>query len=97
MNNTGFMVYWTQTSDNVGSPHSMHFTMAEMTAALAHVATLRELPEVSFVTFVSQNPDSVGKPGVSDKLPEDYSWSKQHRAGTERGKSRSLVGAKSNE
>lgn len=33
------------------------------------------------VVLSSELGDHVGKPGVSDELPPDYSWTKSHRGG----------------
>ena len=87
----GFMVYWVNITGEKFWPEQRHYEMHEMTEALSFVEVLRKNPDVAYVTFVSQNPDSVGKPGVSDKLPEDYSWSKQDRAGTERRRAKSIM------
>jgi hypothetical protein len=52
-------------------------------SALATVSGLRNQSRYSFVTMVSENPNSVGKPGVDSiedgRLPsgEDYTWSKR--------------------
>jgi hypothetical protein len=87
----GFMVFWIYE----GMPKNQHFPMEQMSLALNFMEMLRADSKFTFITFVSQNPQSVGKPGVSDKLPEDYSWSKQHRAGATSEKSAG-IGAKSN-
>jgi len=88
----GFMVFWMYE----GTPKNQHFPMEQMTLALNFMEMLRDTPLVyTYVTFVSQNPQAVGKAGVSDKLPEDYSWSKQHRAGSNSEKSIG-IGSKSN-
>ena len=90
-------MYWVDITSEKYFPFHSHYDMDEMTEALEFVNDLRNNPDVSFVTFVSQNPDMVGKVGVSDKLPEDYSWSKQGRAGTERKRSKSIMGEHPNE
>jgi hypothetical protein len=87
----GFMVYWVNITGEKFCPEQKHFEMNEMTGALSFVEVLRKNPDFAYVTFVSQNPNSVGKPGVSDKLPEDYSWSKQGRAATEQRRSKSIM------
>lgn len=74
---SGFLVYWLH---NNASQHQ-HFDMDKMLDALTFMESLRNTEGNEFVGMVSQNPNSVGKSGVSDKLPSDYSWSKQHRAG----------------
>ncbi len=88
---SGYMVFWIFE----GQSKCQHFPMEQMSMALNFMGMLRANEAYSYVTFVSQNPQSVGKPGVSDKLPEDYSWSKQHRAGATSEKSIG-IGAKSN-
>ena len=87
----GFMVFWMYE----GTPKNQHFPMGQMTFVLNFMETLRADSRFSFITFVSQNPHLIGKPGVSDKLPDGYSWSKQHRAGETSGKSAG-IGSKSN-
>lgn len=85
----GFMVFWMQAeaSDHGWKPHAMHFEMSEMSAALRYMETLRTSASNQFVTMVSQNANSVGKPGVASivdgKTPagEVYDWSKAGRAG----------------
>ena len=70
--------------------------MSEMTEALNFMQSIRDAAGYEFVGMVSQNPNSIGKPGVSDVLPEDYSWSKQHR-GDGQEKIKSFGGGRSNE
>lgn len=76
-----FKVYWT---DSNNQPFA--FDTDDLTAALAKCNTLREQGH-HFVTMVSENPASVGKPGVSavnnGRLPDGstYEWSKKDRAG----------------
>jgi hypothetical protein len=94
---SGFIVYWVIISDGEFCPRHAHFTMQGMNDALKFANDLRNNTDAFYVTFVSQNPDMVGKVGVSDKLPEDYSWSKQGRAGTERKRSKSIMGEHPNE
>ena len=63
----------------------------------------REGENISHVTMVSENPDMVGQQGVDTiadgKTPdgEDYTWSKQHRAGATHGGHHSIIDNKSNE
>jgi hypothetical protein len=98
MRNTGFIVYWIGVPNGSGirDSYHRHFEMSEMTDALKFMETLRETDELWYVGMVSQNPNSVGKPGVSDKLPDDYSWSKQHRSDAVTG-FRSIIAARSNQ
>ena len=80
MNTPGFMVYWTEA--HYGA-RSQLFTMAQMSESLNFMAELRKRDGVEFVTFIQQNPDSVGKPGVAafDGFQADgvtpYDWKKR--------------------
>jgi hypothetical protein len=78
-----YMVYWTYMLEQYApgwSPQHKHFGSDEMSAALKFMEDLRkqqrEDGSVGFVTFVSENPNSVGKPGV-DETGADYSWTKR--------------------
>jgi hypothetical protein len=73
-----YKVYWTE---NVTlSAVSKDFTATEMAAALSFMEGLRKKQHadgsVGFVTFVSENPNCVGKPGVDETGP-DYNWTKR--------------------
>ena len=74
-----FKVYWT---DPLGLPCAQDFE--SLTESLEHSKYLRDTGR-TFVTMVSENPDSVGKPGVDSvvdgKLPdgEDYTWMKRRK------------------
>ena len=69
-----FKVYYTDSHGHAGS-----VDYAELADALTHAAQLREDGN-SFVTMVSENPNSVGKPGVDSVvdglLPDGtvYEW-----------------------
>jgi len=80
MENTGYVVYWIGAPNGLGvrGSYHQHFKTDEMVKALNLMEVLRKAGML-YVGMVAENPDSVGKPGVSDKLPEDYSWTKQHR------------------
>lgn len=95
---SGYVVFWVGGPNAFGerASFSKHFTMNEMTDALNYMETLRKAGNW-YVGMVSQNPFSVGRPGVSDKLPEDYSWSKQHRGGEDQNAPKSLIGSRSNQ
>jgi hypothetical protein len=80
------IVFWRQgviNSDGVvigAEAKFSEFGQNELTKALAHCEALRTPAEGTFISHVciqSELPDSVGKAGVSDKLPEDYSWYKR--------------------
>jgi hypothetical protein len=87
----GFMVFWMREDSVLGDLHirasARHFEMNEMSAALKFMESLRNEGQAQFVTMVSQNANSVGKPGVASivdgKTPdgEVYDWSKAGRAG----------------
>jgi len=78
MNHNGYMVFWWQL---FGGAKSLHFEMNNMKGALDFMKELRADPSYEYITMVSKNPDMVGKSGVNDVLPEDYSWSMEHRIG----------------
>lgn len=89
----GYMVYWMEDTEShlgISHPQFEFFKSNEMTEALNFMNGLRKRDDVEFVTFVSQNADSVGKPGVdtiaNGMTPDGhkYEWSKQHRAGATR-------------
>lgn len=77
------VVYWLQE----GRPHAQVFTDTQLLAALKFSELKRKETREdgrlanSHVVTHSELGDCVSKPGVSDELPEDYSWSKQHRGG----------------
>ncbi len=54
------------------------FGERELLAALAEAERLRKAG-MHHVCISTDLGDSVGAPGVSDRLPEGYDWSKQHR------------------
>ena len=72
----------TPTSEpKAGQANSVVFDTKEMNLAINFMAKLRDRRAagelISFVGMVSEHPDSVGLPGVSDKLPEGYDWKKR--------------------
>jgi hypothetical protein len=75
-----FMVYWSVTEGATASPHARQFASAEMLAAMALMEQLRTRQRagegVRFVTMSSENPDSVGHPGV-DVVGPGYKWTKR--------------------
>lgn len=89
---SGFMVFWMFE----GVPKNQHFPIEHMSLALNFMEMLRKKSEYTYVTFVSQNPQSIGLSGVSDILPIDYSWSKAHRAGGKKDKLTAAIGSTSN-
>lgn len=77
-----YMVYWTEQDDEHSVAHGRSFASDDMSAALKFMEELRTRQRagerVCFVTMASENPDSVGKPGVADPSP-DYNWKKRRR------------------
>lgn len=73
-----YVVYWT---DEQG-PKSKKFGSDEMKFALTYSEELRKLKQIgcniSFVTICSENPNSVGHPGVDETGP-DYDWKKRRQ------------------
>ena len=71
-----FKVYWTEAAQ----ARSADFDSADMTKVLAQCEALRARQRagepVSFICLVSENPDSVTKPGVDVTGPE-YDWKKR--------------------
>lgn len=77
-----FMVYWTEVRHGKASPHGRDFDTSDMTGAMRFMEELRmrqrQGEPVCFVTMSSENPQSVGHPGVADPHP-DYNWKKRRR------------------
>ncbi len=77
-----YMVYWTEVDDGSAEPKSQEFATAEMSAAMQFMEGLRKRQRegdgVCFITMCSENPNSVGPPGVADPSP-DYNWKKRRR------------------
>jgi hypothetical protein len=75
-----YMVYWTVCDNDVNTPHAKAFESGDMVPALKFMEELRARQRVgeavSFVTMSSENPNSVGHPGVSETGP-DYQWKKR--------------------
>jgi hypothetical protein len=75
-----FAVYWTDFSGEVPKAEHAFFPSEEMTTALARTEELRKRQRdgerIGFVTFCSENPNSVGLPGAADVLP-GYNWKKR--------------------
>lgn len=77
------MVYWSEIRkegiSNVKIPCSKEFDLQQMTDALTFMEELRcraVVDGLSFITMSSENPNSVGKAGVSE-VNSDYSWTKR--------------------
>ena len=78
-----YMVFWVSYNEGTITPMSQGFKDHELTQTLKFMEDLRRQQRtdgsVGFVGMVSEDPNSVGLPGVSDKLPEGYDWSKKFR------------------
>lgn len=77
-----YMVYWTEVDDDHAIAHGRSFGSEDMSAALKFMEELRTRQRsggrVCFVAMASENPDSIGQPGVADPSP-DYNWKKRRR------------------
>jgi len=77
-----FMVYWTEVQCEVKTPHQREFGTDEMVLAMKLMEELRTRQRagegVCYVAMQSENPNSVGHPGV-DTVGSDYSWKKRRR------------------
>ena len=77
-----FMVYWTVGDAEAGTPHSQPFASTDMLPAMALMEQLRTRQRageaIRFVTMSSENPDSVGNPGV-DATGPGYKWTKRRQ------------------
>ena len=69
--------YWNVANDQITS-----FGSGDMSMALKFMEELRTRQRagehICFVAMASENPDSVGPPGVADPSP-DYNWKKRRR------------------
>lgn len=81
-----YKVYWTERTQvmNLYEDCSEEFESHEMLKAMALMESLRkdrrDGRSVSFITMVSENPDSVGQAGVDVTGPEyKDQWDKKHR------------------
>ncbi len=77
-----FMVYWTLMEGETATPHAQSFASTDMLPAMALMEQLRTRQRagegVRFVTMSSENPDSVGHPGV-DVVGPGYKWTKRRQ------------------
>lgn len=80
-----FKVYWTYC---VYKLCCERFDADCMGDALKFMEYLRSDPDMSFITMCSENPNSVGKPGVAE-VDKDYNWTK--RRSNERVKVTQLI------
>ena len=76
------MVYWTKGGDGGGQPVARPFDSGDMSGAMRFMEELRARQRngeaIGFVTMASENPQSVGHPGVADP-GVDYNWKKRRR------------------
>lgn len=77
-----YMVYWTLIENGTRVPRAQEFGSDDMGSAMQFMETLRIRQRVSgdigFVALASENPHSVGQPGVAETGP-DYNWKKRRR------------------
>lgn len=77
-----YMVYWTVVDGGEAKPDAQLFGSDDMTGAMKFMEQLRVRQRagegICFVTFSSENPDSVGHAGVAETGP-DYNWKKRRR------------------
>jgi hypothetical protein len=75
-----YMVYWTEARHGAKTPHAKEFHSDEMRAAMHFMEKLRARQRagegICFVALSSENPHSVGHPGVAETGP-DYKWKKR--------------------
>ncbi|HIV69524.1 MAG TPA: hypothetical protein H9903_01190 [Candidatus Aquabacterium excrementipullorum] len=77
------VVFWLR----AGQPFVETFTDDQLLPALAFAEARRKDKDEQgqslnhHVVLNSELGGNVGKPGVSDELPADYSWTKSHRGG----------------
>jgi hypothetical protein len=75
-----FAVYWTDFSEELPRAEHEFFAPEKMAEALSKTEELRKRQRtgeaLGFVTFCSENPNSVGLPGAADVLP-GYNWKKR--------------------
>jgi hypothetical protein len=76
------VVYWTVIQEGKKIPHSKEFSITELKEMLSFMADLRKRQyddtdsNISHITSACENPDHVGKMGVSDVKP-GYNWKKR--------------------
>jgi hypothetical protein len=78
-----YMVYWTVSEGSGHTPHSQAFPSSDMRPAMELMEQLRARQRagegIGFVVMSSENPESVGHPGVDTTGP-GYKWTKRrHR------------------
>ncbi|KXV09534.1 hypothetical protein CR51_10295 [Caballeronia megalochromosomata] len=78
-----FVVYWLGGNPDIeGAACFKRFDEHALADALSFAEGLRkrqsEGEDIAFITLCSENPHSVGKPGVADP-PAGYDWKKRRR------------------
>ena len=77
-----YMVYWTESAEELQRPAQALFAADDLRAALQFMEELRQRQRsgeaVSFIVLASENPDSVGHAGAADPAP-DYKWLKRRK------------------
>ncbi len=77
-----YMVYWTVVEEGMATPQAHEFSSDDMSAAMKFMEELRRRQRggapLCFITMCSENPHSVGHPGVADPHP-DYNWKKRRQ------------------
>jgi hypothetical protein len=99
MNKTLYTVYWMDQKSNEPKSHRS----SDLGYVLQTMEQLRRSPMLyGSIAMCAENTDQVGAAGVDSivdgKTPqgEEYTWSKEHRAGAERGVPHSIIDNKSN-
>ena len=69
-----FVVYWTEVQEELKIPKCAEFQSDDMRAALQAMESLRNRPcddgDIWHITMCSENPNSVGRPGVAETGPD---------------------------
>ena len=77
-----YMVYWTESADQLQRPAQALFAADDLRGALQFMEELRQRKRlgepVGFIVLASENPDAVGQAGAADPAP-DYKWMKRRR------------------
>ena len=77
-----YMVYWTEVQHENKTPKQQEFDSQSLVRALGFIEELRARQRagegIRFVTLQSENPDSVGNPGVAI-TDSGYDWKKRRR------------------
>ena len=74
-----YCVFWMY-PNQLGHFKARGQSFTDLNEAIKWCEELRQGGEARFVTMAVENPDHVGKIGVSDVLPDDYNWTKRRDA-----------------